>query len=347
MLYVTTREKNDIFTSYHTLCKDRGPCGGFYIPFRDIQYSAKEINGLKDKTFGQCIAEILNQFFSARLDGWDVDFCIGRRPVKLTAMSHKILIAECWNNPEWDFARTVRNLRGRILGTQDNTDSPSDWIRIVVRIALLFGMIGELERFGIVDSNHPIDVSVCAGDFSAPMAVWYAREMGLPIGKIIFACNENSGPWDLIHHGEIHCNAPVFHTATVNCDTAVPADLERMIHASLGERECKRYISVLERKGLYTLDDEQLDNLQAGMFGAVVSQKRMTSVIRNVFRTSTYILDPYTALAFGGLQDYRATHTDANPALILSEQGPMCYLDVVSDAMGIPMEELKERIGYS
>ena len=345
MLYVTTRDKTDAFTAYHTLCKDRAPCGGYYIPFQEIRYSIKEINALKDKTFGQCVADILNRFFSARLDGWDVEFCIGRRPVKLTAMSHKIVIAECWNNPDWNFSRTVRNLRGRLLGNRDTTDVPSDWMRIAVRIALLFGIFGELERIGLTDTNHPIDVSVCAGDFSGPMAVWYAREMGLPIGKIIFACNENSGAWDLVHHGEIHCNAPVVPTKIPLSDEPVPADLERLIYSAFGSEEVSRWLAVLARRGVYTLDDEQVFALREVLFGAVVSQKRLDSVIRNVYRTSTYILDPYTALAFGGLQDYRSTHTEATPALILSEQGPVCQLDIVSAAMGISADELKERIG--
>lgn len=345
MLYVTTRDKRDAHTAHRTLRADRGPGDGLYIPFQAVKYTAKEINQLKEKSFGQCVADILNVFFSARLDGWDVGFCIGRYPVKLVPMSHKILIAETWNNPEWDFARVVRNLSSRILGTDDTNGCPSNWAWIAVRIAFLFGLFGELGRLGLADSNRTVDISVASGDFTAPMAVWYAREMGLPIGKIIFSCNENSSAWDLLHHGELHTNAKTVSTNTPLCDCAVPADLERLIYAALGREEAERFVAVSNRRGVYTLTEEQLGQLSGGMFGAVVSQKRMESVIRNVYRTSTYLLGPYSALAFGGLQDYRATNVEAGPALILTEQGPLCALETVSKALGITVEELKERTG--
>ena len=344
MLYITTRDDRDAYTAYRTLNNQYGPCGGRYIPFRTVSYSQEEIASFLEKSFSQCVAEILNLFFSARLDSWDVDFCIGRRPVKLVPMSHKIVIAECWNNPDWDLYRTVRNLKSRIMGNTASSYEPTDWSWIAVRIALLFGIFAEMNRIGIADTDRRIDVSVCAGDFSAPMAVWYARQMGLPIGNIIFTCNENSGPWDLLHHGELHTASPVRATVTPMCDWSVPVDLERLIYGVFGKDETARYLEICRRKGVYTLTDAQAQTLRNGMFGAVISQKRMESVIRNVYKTRTYLLGPYSAMAYGGLQDYRATNTDAAPALIITEQGPQCAPDQIAQALGIDPALFKDRI---
>lgn len=335
MLYITTRNSKDIYTSHHSLCKDRGVCGGLYIPFQDIKYSQVEIDELKEKTFGQCVAHILNLFFSARLDGWDIDFCIGRYPVKLIPMSHKITIAEMWNNPDWDFARFVRNLRGRILGTADTAQPYGDWTWIAVRIAFLFGIFGELCRIGLVDSKHPIDVSVCTGDFSAPMALWYARKMGLPVGTIIFSCNTNSNAWELLHHGTLDVNASVIPTSTPMCDVAVPQGMERLIYSCLGENETLRFVDRCRRGAVYSLSEEESACLREGMFGAVIGENRIEAVIRNVHKTGAYLLGPYSALAYSGLQDYRATNAEAGPALILTERGPACDEAVVLKAMGI------------
>ena len=193
MLYVTTRNKNDAHTAHKTLTSDRGADGGFFVPFQMPVLSEDEIDALKDKTFGQCVADILNLFFSARLDGWDVDFAIGRYPIKLVPMSHRIVVAETWNNPDWDFARMVRNLSSRIRGAEDKQGVPSNWAWIAIRVATLFGLFGELFRQGMFDSGKAIDVAVPTGDFSAPIAVWYAKEMGLPIGNIICGCKL----WDM------------------------------------------------------------------------------------------------------------------------------------------------------
>ena len=343
MLYVTTRDKRDAYTAYYTLSKEKGPKGGFFIPFQKVKFSADEICALKDKSVCQCIADILNIFFSARLDEWDVQCCIGSYPVKLIPMSHKVMVAETWNNPEWDFARVVRNLRSRIMGNGDLGKDFSNWSWISVRIALLFGIFSELYRLGLVGEARTIDVSVPVMDFSAPMAVWYAREMGLPIGTIIFTCNENSGAWDLLHHGQLQTDAKQIVTSTPKCDMPIPDNLERLIYDALGSTEVAGFVNACTAGTDYTLPEEQRITLSKGMFGAVVSQKRMESVIRNVYRTNTYLLNPYSALAYGGLQDYRTTKIETGPALILTERGPQCDLETVSGAMGIPKQELRER----
>lgn len=332
MLYVTTRNKVDTYTSHNALCNDRSPDGGMYVPFRLPRMSEEEISGLKDKGFGLCVAEILNLFFSARLEALDVDFCVGRSPVKLVSMSHKILIAETWHNPDWDFARMVRNLTSRIQDVAGNSAPPSNWAWIAIRIAVLFGLFGEMLRNQYLEHGQQMDVAVTAGDFTAPMAVWYARRMGLPIRTVVCGCNDNGTTWDLLHHGELHTGGDV------------PPDLERLIFGTLGAGETQQYCQICDRRGIYTPAEEQLEKLRSGMFAAVVSKKRMESVIHSMYRTNTYLLGPDSALAYGGLQDYRASSGETRPALILTERGPACSADTVANAMGITIQELRDRM---
>lgn len=344
MLYVTTRDKNDAYTAYRTLGENRGKDGGFFVPFQNIKFTREQIDGLKEKTFGQNVADILNLFFNARMDGWDVDFCIGRYPTKLVTMSHRIVFAEVWHNPDLDFARLVRNLTSRIRGIDDTIDDPTNWAWIAVRIAVLFGVFGELERCGAADADHPMDVAVAAGDFTAPISVWYARELGLPVANIICGCNDNGGIWDLLHHGELHTDGQAAVTETPEGDHVVPPDLERLISATLGIPETERFLEACASGRTYRPPQLAFEELRRGMYAAVVSGQRMRSIIRSVYNTSTYVMDPYCALAYSGLQDYRNRYAESRGALVLSEHSPIRSAAAVSSALGISDSELRDRL---
>ena len=101
MLYATTRNRLDAVTTNHVLVESRGPDGGLFVPLNLPKFSAQERKRLSEQSFGHCVAEILNLFFSTKLTGWDVDFCIGRYPVRLEPLAHRIYMAETWHNPDW------------------------------------------------------------------------------------------------------------------------------------------------------------------------------------------------------------------------------------------------------
>jgi len=91
VLYVTTRDSNDPQTAYKTLHNNVASDGGCYIPFRLESFTPEYLAALKDKSFGQAIADILNYFFSVSISGWDVDFCIGRNACKFFNLSSNLL----------------------------------------------------------------------------------------------------------------------------------------------------------------------------------------------------------------------------------------------------------------
>lgn len=340
MLYVTTREKTDVFTSNHALREERGKCGGCYLPYRLPILSADEINALPELSFGERVAKILNLFFAAEINGWDVEFAVGRHPVRVAAMSHKIAVIELWHNPEGTFESLAERLFSSVA-REPSDNRGGEWFRVAARIAVLFGIFGELIKTGIADLTHPVDAAMAVNDFEAPMAAWYARKMGLPLGTVICCCNENSGFWDFLHHGELQTAAKIMHTTTPDCDQAVPAGLERLIYEVLGFDETRRFISTCSRGGLYDLSEEKLSMLKKGLFCAVVRQQRVESVVRNVYKTNSYLMDPYTALGFGGLQDYRAALSETGPALILSDNRPLCAAAEIGKMLNLPENEVK------
>lgn len=337
MLYVTTRNEYDAFTSLRPLGQGRGPDRGLFVPFKMPRFSQEEIAALKDKGFSRCVADILNIFFDARLDAWDVDFCIGRYPIRTIALTHKVILGEGWHNPDYDFSRVVRNLSSRIRGVEDTNGFSTNWAWITLRIAALFGFFGELYRQNAVTTDQVVDVAMPSGDFAAPMAAWYAKKMGLPIGKIICCCDENDATWELLKNGAIYPNPGM----------NIPSDLERLISSVCGAAEALRYASCMENGLNYIPAAEDLARLREGIECAVISWERRSNIIASVYSTNAYIMDPGSAMAYGGLQDYRSASGTGRCALILSEKSPACSADTVSAALGITVQQLNERLNLA
>lgn len=340
MLYATTRSNLETYTAYHALTENRAPDGGHYIPLRLGTFSQEELNGLKGKNPNQAVADMLNLLFPTQLTGWDVDFAVGRYPVRLKSMNHRITVAESWHNLDWDFDRMVRNLSALIRGTRDTDKPAGDWAAIAVRMGVLFGVFGELMRDGTAGPETPVDIAVPSGDFSMVMSAWYARCMGLPIGNIVCCCNENNGLWDLIYHGELRTNAVAQRTSTPDCDRVVPDQLERLIFACGGGEETEAFTRCCREGRMYFPPEETLAKLRSGLHVSVVSRKRLESTIPNAYSTHGYVFGPYSALCYAGLLDYRARTGESGNALILSEQGALCHDGMVARCMGMDVERL-------
>ena len=341
MLYVTTRVSQDAFTAQRALTENRCPEGGFFVPMQLPRFEKAQIADLAEKSFSQNAADILNLLFGTRLDGWAVEFGIGRYPVKLVALNSKITVAETWHNPVWRFERLACGIEKAIRQSDQINKTPSDWLMIASRIAVLFGIFGQLLEEGQLVENEKLDVSLPAGDLSALMAVWYARRMGLPIGTIVCCTNENTGLWNLFHKGELRTDMTAVRTHTPDCDRTVPKDLERLIFAVLGRSEAVSFSEVCRTGGAYSLEPEQVKLLREGIHVSVVSEKRMASTIPNLYKTTGFVADPYTALAYSGLTDYRAAAGENRKALIMADESPALSMDLIAACMDVTQAEVK------
>ncbi len=315
MLYVTTRDNRDPSTAYRVLNGHRSPDGGFYLPFRHPKFSAVEIEALTEKSFGQCVAEILNLLFNCRLSGWDIDFYCGRTPVQLHLLEHKVLIAEAWHTTTGRFDQIAKTVTERICG---ESHPVSDWMNIAVRSAVWFGIYGEAKRQGM----DTLDISVVSGDFTLPISAWYARHWGLPIGRIVCCCNENNAVWELLCHGQMRTDSISIPTMIPEADIAVPAALERLAYEAGGIPEAANFSDACRRGIPYCPGDSTLSKMRDGFYAVVVSSLRAETTIPGVYRTHGYRMTPETALAYAGLKDYRSKTGQTRPVIVWAENNP-------------------------
>jgi hypothetical protein len=328
VLYITTRNDKDFYTAHRALHEGAAPDGGAYVPFKLPTYSAYELKDLFSGGFGQTVANILNLFFSCRLTGWDVDFAIGRNPVKLATMSHRIVVAELWHNPDGNYDYITNALYNKICNTTSET--PSEWFALASHISVLFGLYGVMCRTGVIAPNDPIDISTTIERPFIPLAAVYAKIMGLPVGELIITCEENSGIWDLIHLGEIASTAGF--AKSVGC--------ERLVDTTLGKPAVYQMREALHNCKTYRVDKEQLCLLNSGIFCAVTGAHRTAQHINSIYRSNAYVLDPTSALCVGGLQDYRAKTGESKLTLVHSCASPVMFYSEISQATGITKDKL-------
>lgn len=328
MLYITTKNHNDAFTAHKALVENCAPDGGRFVPFRLPSYTAEEILAFGDKSFNATIADVLNLFFASKLQGIDVEFCIGKNIAKLVPMTHKIVIGEVWHNLDRSFSYVEKQLFCKLA---EKNDEPTIWAQIAVRIAVLFGLYGEMLRNSLVQPGQDFDISVPDDYQLSAAAAMYGRKMGLPIRTIICSCQDNGDLWDFIHRGEIN---------TAAAAAGLIPEIERLVQETLGFEELAKFREVCERGKTYRVNEESLPTLNKGLFCSVAGKDRALKTINSVYRSNSYIIDAKTALCYGGLQDYRAKTGESGLTLILAEKTPAASAGTISKATGIPATKL-------
>lgn len=332
MLYITTKDKNNVNTAYKALHKDIADDGGQFLPFRLPCFSSEEIRNFRQKSFGQIIADIVNLFFCTDLSGWDVDFALGRNVAKVKALSGKVYITELWHNAGGRYTFLVESLYRKVCNT-DVTSKPTLCFSIAVRIAVIFASYATFDTEGELSISQRLDYCVLgADDLTAAAAVFYAKQMGLPVNNIICVCKENSPVWEFLYRG-------IFQRKAV-----LPRAFECLVYAVLGYEGVQAFSRCKAEEGTTILSEELLEKLHSSIFVSTVGQQRIEAVTVGVYRTNRYIFTTDTAMAYGGLQDYRASTGESRGAIIMMDTSPMDECAHSSSVLGITKKELSDLI---
>ncbi len=329
MLYVTTRSNCETYTAAKTLTADTAADGGMFVPFQIPRISVSQLSGMPQETV---ISTVLGHFFRNAPSEQAVLTALGGTPFRLQNIDRKITIAQLWNNRRRSFDQIEYALYGKLCLEVPPCAEATQWAKIAIRIAVLSALLAA--------EGREVDIAVNAGDFLTPMAAYYCKEMGLPVGKILCVTNENSNLWDFFTHGELNCSTSVQPTTLPLLDVVLPHQLERLIFAISGLYAAKEFALCAEKGKTYKCQDvyETAEDFAV----SVVGTQRVPSVIHRIYRTSGYVLDTYSALTFGGLQDYRATGGDIRQTLILSDYSPVVHRAAVASALGVPEFKLTE-----
>ena len=307
LLYLTTRNKTDSYTAYRVLHGAAPKGGGFFVPFRLPQFTEQELCALKELTFSETVAKILNLFFGTNVGGWDIDFSVGRQAFQLVNMSHRIFVLESWHNHEGTHECTVKRLYRLLTGENKLTAVPGDWFYTSVDIAMLFGVFGQLLRNGIGQFH----VALPAGNLKLLVALRYAQKMGLPVSTVALGADESEDLWEFIYHGNYSTRRD-----------KLPLGLEILIFLAFGAEGVSKYLDIAKDKRVYRLSDDELAVFADGIYTSVVGKNRIRSIISNVKRSCNYRISEDAACAYSALQDCRVRGTGGQDAVLLSYYKP-------------------------
>lgn len=202
---------------------------------------------------------------------------------------------------------------------------------------------------GVIKAGDPVNFVVPTGNFGNILAAYYAKRMGLPVGKLICASNSNKVLYDFFTEGVYDRNREFILTSSPSMDILISSNLERLIYHISGDsaEKCAAFMADLKATGKYRITDEMKAQL-GGFVSGYADEEQTADEIRTVYENDGYVIDPHTAVASSVYRRYRAQTGDMTPSVIDSTASPFKFEGSVMKALGedtsLPDLELADKL---
>ena len=215
--------------------------------------------------------------------------------------------------------------------------------RLVPQIVYYVYAYGRLLADGVIKPGDKVNYVVPTGNFGNILAAYYAGRMGIPVGKLICASNENKVLYDFFGSGTYDRNRDFILTSSPSMDILISSNLERLIYIISGNdgEKTAAYMKSLSEKGVYSIDDDMRKNL-CGFCGGYASEKDTAECIKNVYDNTGYVIDTHTAVAASVYEDYRKKTGDTTPSVIASTASPYKFARSVMDAIDSSYDKMSD-----
>jgi threonine synthase len=207
--------------------------------------------------------------------------------------------------------------------------------RLVPQIVYYVYAYAKLYANGVIAKDEPINVVVPTGNFGNILAAFYAKNMGLPIAKLICASNENKVLFDFFTTGTYDRNRDFILTSSPSMDILISSNLERLIYRIAGNDPDKNVALMknLSENGSYEITDEMKAQL-ADFYGNYTSEQETADTIRRLYEDTGYIIDTHTAVAAGVYEKYKKETKDVDTkTVIASTASPFKFTRSVMNAI--------------
>ena len=225
-----------------------------------------------------------------------------------------------------------RDLHGAVLSSANSINIG----RLAPQVVYYFRAYGDLLKAGRIAPGDKVNFVVPTGNFGDILAGYFAKAMGLPVGRLVCASNANDVLTEFISTGRYDRRRPFYKTTSPSMDILVSSNLERLLFLlSRDSAYVAGLMQQLSADGAYQLSGELLDKLQQDFSCGCCDDQGAADVIGRLWREQHYLCDPHTAVAWSVAEqlDAELRGTGA-PTVVLSTASPYKFPAAVLSALG-------------
>ena len=206
--------------------------------------------------------------------------------------------------------------------------------RLVPQIVYYVYAYATLLKEGKITDGEAINVVVPTGNFGNILAAFYAKNMGLPIAKLICASNDNKVLFDFFATGEYNKNRDFILTTSPSMDILISSNLERLIYKIAGEDSDKNkaLMQALNSEGKYEITADMKEKL-ADFEGYYATETQTAETIKELYEKCGYVIDTHTAVAACAYNQYKEAAKDETKTVIASTASPFKFTRSVMNAI--------------
>ena len=204
--------------------------------------------------------------------------------------------------------------------------------RLAPQVVYYYRAYADLVQAGRIQPGDKVDYVVPTGNFGDILAGYYAKQMGLPVGKLVCASNENNVLTDFLTTGTYTAKREFFKTTSPSMDILVSSNLERLLyHVTGSDAEVAGFMQQLAATGSYTVRPETLAAIQETFSCGWSSEAEVAGEIRSRYEKDGYLCDTHTAVAFHVAAQKKRQGV---PMVVLSTASPFKFPRSVLSALG-------------
>lgn len=206
--------------------------------------------------------------------------------------------------------------------------------RLVPQVVYYVYAYSRLLKEGEIAEGEKINVVVPTGNFGNILAAYYAKNMGLPINKLICASNDNKVLYDFFTTGSYDKNREFILTTSPSMDILISSNLERLIYKIAGcdDAKNKELMTSLATTGRYEITEEMKAEL-ADFYGNYATEAETANVIKSIFEETGYVIDTHTGVAAEVYKKYKKDTNDTTKSVIASTASPFKFTRSVMNAI--------------
>lgn len=252
--------------------------------------------------------------------------------------THVVAVNGCFDDAQTGVKRTFANkeLEGRLAlaGIMLSSANSINWGRLAPQIAYYVYSYVELLKTEKIEMGEEINIVVPTGNFGNILAAWFAKQMGIPVHRLICASNRNKVLCDFFSTGTYDRNREFYKTTSPSMDILISSNLERLLYEITGdEAVVTGWMSDLNSKGKYTVDAKTLKILQRNFVGGFADETGVAKTILEVYDRTDNVIDTHTAVGFNIYNRYHQRSGDECKTVFASTASPFKFAPSVMDAL--------------